>query len=452
MAEKIRAMQDIFGSDDSDQEENDERTADQGQTATSSESGKENESDDEEEDVDRKLKRVEKGGPSKSREDLEQGAGEGVEDDIESDMSGSQGGDDREPSSSQKRVGPPVEIHVPLCPPPGSRDGKLHYVKLSNILDIAPVEFDPDSYVPEEEEFMDESGELRVRLCTENMIRWRFQTDETTGEKKRVSNARFVRWSDGSLQLLLGDEVFDVLQQDVRLDNSFLFVRHHGGVLQGQGPITSKMVFRPTSLSSKSHRQLTAKLDTRHAPVNKVKKTFTFFDPEKEKEEKEEMEERRIREKEELLKQQDKAGKKYKLPQRGPARGVGGLSSRFLEEEDDADEGMDEEQEAEAAERILEAKTASAPNPVKQARATPATKPSKVPARRADSMSEESSEEEDDDDDEPARYNDARKPTPAGGAKRKGVAIEDDEEEGEAQAGRKKGRRNLILDDEDDDV
>ncbi len=37
-----------------------------------------------------------------------------------------------------------------------------------------------------------------------------------------------MRWSDGSRQLLLGDEVLDVAEQDVAGDQHYLFVRHQG--------------------------------------------------------------------------------------------------------------------------------------------------------------------------------------------------------------------------------
>lgn len=43
--------------------------------------------------------------------------------------------------------------------------------------------------------------------------RWRWGTDGE-GASVRESNARFVRWSDGSLQLLVGDEVLDVKEID----------------------------------------------------------------------------------------------------------------------------------------------------------------------------------------------------------------------------------------------
>jgi len=37
-----------------------------------------------------------------------------------------------------------------------------------------------------------------------------------------------VTWSDGSKQLLLGDEVLDIADLDNASANQFLFVRHHG--------------------------------------------------------------------------------------------------------------------------------------------------------------------------------------------------------------------------------
>ena len=50
----------------------------------------------------------------------------------------------------------------------------------------------------------------------------------SAGGQRYESNARFVRWSDGSRQLLLGDEVLDVAEQDVAGDHHYLFVRHQG--------------------------------------------------------------------------------------------------------------------------------------------------------------------------------------------------------------------------------
>ena len=59
------------------------------------------------------------------------------------------------------------------------------------------------------------------------------------------------------------------------------------GILQSQGRILRKMRFMPSSLSSNSHRLLTALVDSRHKKVYKIKNCITDIDPEREKEEKE---------------------------------------------------------------------------------------------------------------------------------------------------------------------
>lgn len=59
------------------------------------------------------------------------------------------------------------------------------------------------------------------------------------------------------------------------------------GIIQSQGRLLRKMRFMPSSLSSKSHRLLTAIVDSRHKKVYKVKNCITDIDPEREKEEKE---------------------------------------------------------------------------------------------------------------------------------------------------------------------
>lgn len=58
-------------------------------------------------------------------------------------------------------------------------------------------------------------------------------------------------------------------------------------ILQSQGQVLRKMRFMPSSLTSKSHRLLTALVDSRHKKVFKVKAVVTDKDPEKEKEDKE---------------------------------------------------------------------------------------------------------------------------------------------------------------------
>lgn len=49
---------------------------------------------------------------------------------------------------------------------------------------------------------------------------------------QRESNTRFVRWSDGSLQLLIGNEVLDISVQDAQHDQAHLFLRHQKVICQ----------------------------------------------------------------------------------------------------------------------------------------------------------------------------------------------------------------------------
>lgn len=139
----------------------------------------------------------------------------------------------------------------------------------------------------------------------------------------RESNARFVRWSDGSLQLLVGDEALDVNEIDTtcvgrwrggallwgygaalgagtvpppllaraaaasvaaaaaaaanlmlasplcRGEHTYMFSRLHN-LIQGQGQLAAKLVFQSASLQSNLHKQLRAAADKLHVKQQKV--------------------------------------------------------------------------------------------------------------------------------------------------------------------------------------
>lgn len=56
----------------------------------------------------------------------------------------------------------------------------------------------------------------RLKLKVENTIRWREVFDKD-GNIVKESNARFIKWSDGSLSLHLGSEIFDVYKQPLQV-------------------------------------------------------------------------------------------------------------------------------------------------------------------------------------------------------------------------------------------
>lgn len=155
----------------------------------------------------------------------------------------------------------------------------IHYVKLPNFLSVETRPYDPTSYEDEidEDEVLDEEGRARLKLKVENAIRWRKVKDadgndvlDELGAPKKESNARIVRWSDGSMSLHLGKEIFDVHTMPIQGDFNHLFVRQGTG-LQGQSVFRTKVAFRPHSTESFTHRKMTLSLADRSTKTQKVK-------------------------------------------------------------------------------------------------------------------------------------------------------------------------------------
>ncbi|XP_077223112.1 protein LEO1 homolog [Tasmannia lanceolata] len=312
-----------------------------------------------------------------------------------------------EQKPKEKPVGPPLELEIPLRPAPGPTE-KMNMIKVSNIMGIEPKPFDPKTYVEEDVFVTDESGaKKRIRL-EDNIVRWR-SVQNRDGTISYESNARFVRWSDGSLQLLIGNEVLDISVQEAQHDQTHLFLRHEKGILQSQGRLLQKMRFMPSSLSSKSHRLLTALVDSRHKKVYKVKNCITDIDPEREKEEKEKAEGQSIRANELLHRKREKVSRKYtQTADRGRQ-----LSPGFLEEaleEDDEPEDYHEsrrssarhrfeedlEVEAQAEKRIINAKRSHVSKAVPRKSFLPAIPSSRRPVEELSESEREESEYESD--------------------------------------------------------
>ncbi|KAG0468708.1 hypothetical protein HPP92_018036 [Vanilla planifolia] len=231
--------------------------------------------------------------------------------------------------TKEKPVGPPLEIEHPLHPPPGHPD-QMNMIRVSNIMGIEPKPFDSKTFVEEDVFVTDESGtKKRIRL-EDNIVRWR-AIKNRDGTTTYESNARFVQWSDGSLQLLIGNEVLDISVQEADHDQAHLFLRLGKGILQSQGRLLRKMRFMPSSLSSKSHRLLTALVDSRHKKVYKVKNCITNTDPEKEKEEKQKVEGQTIRANEQLNRRREKSESQILQPaNRGRQLSPGFLKMRWM--------------------------------------------------------------------------------------------------------------------------
>lgn len=168
---------------------------------------------------------------------------------------------------------PPVTRHecdIPTINP--NLGSKLFYVKLPNFLSIDTREYDPLFYEDEidDDEQLDNEGRARMKLKVENTIRWR-KVKDSEGNETTQSNARIVQWSDGSMSLYLGSEVFDINEKSIG-ECSHLFIRlglRQG--LQGQAIFNSKLSIRPNSTESFTHRKLTLSLADRSQKTQKIR-------------------------------------------------------------------------------------------------------------------------------------------------------------------------------------
>ncbi|XP_034485502.1 another transcription unit protein [Drosophila innubila] len=75
-------------------------------------------------------------------------------------------------------------------------------------------------------------------------VRWRVSQDKSTGALYKESNARFVRWSDGSQTFHVGGEAFDVIRHPVASCQNQLYICL-GNYYQQQCSIKEKLTLRP---------------------------------------------------------------------------------------------------------------------------------------------------------------------------------------------------------------
>lgn len=180
--------------------------------------------------------------------------------------------DESSPTSPKEQPPPPVRHECEMPSTNVNLGSKLYYVKLPNFLSIGTHEYDPNTYEDEidEDEAVDSEGRARLKLKVENTIRWRKFKDKNGAEQVQ-SNARVVEWSDGSLSLYLGSEIFDVNEKSIG-ECSHLFTRQ--GIRQGllgQAIFNTKLSIRPNSTESFTHRKLTLSLADRSQKTQKIR-------------------------------------------------------------------------------------------------------------------------------------------------------------------------------------
>ncbi|GMR47945.1 hypothetical protein PMAYCL1PPCAC_18140, partial [Pristionchus mayeri] len=202
------------------------------------------------------------------------------------------------------------------------------FVRLPNFLSVAKRPFDPAYYEEDDDDdALDAEGRNRLKLKVENTIRWRsFETED--GEEMKESNAKMVKWSDGSMSMHLGNEVFDVQVMDVN-DHNHLYIRQGQGLV-GQAVFNTKINLRPHSTESVTHKKMTLTMAEKTRKSGQVKMISNVGkNPDAEKQE-------TVRKEEEALRA---AIRRETAQGRSRMKGrYSGLSSSFLEGREDSDE------------------------------------------------------------------------------------------------------------------
>ena len=221
-------------------------------------------------------------------------------------------------------------------------DVTIHVAALPKIIAIDPnphVRKDKDDGNDYDEDNMRNDPRLR------STVRWRYAATADVGEsggqqrRKRESNARWIRWSDGTWGLAVGSEVFEVDEhpittakqdgnrggKDIPLEYVCLSAKAEtcedadidkdkenedeklpttsSTVIECRAAMTSKLTLRPSSLQSAVHKNFALTEKNRNMKkVRTIAEHQSFVDPEKEKAE-------RIQMKEDMLKEEDRKNK-----------------------------------------------------------------------------------------------------------------------------------------------
>ncbi|XP_033167012.1 another transcription unit protein isoform X2 [Drosophila mauritiana] len=135
----------------------------------------------------------------------------------------------------------------------GLLKGPSQFLKMPYFI---PVE--SEAYVPEtfqdqmtEDDLKDEQSRNDFINRLKATVRWRENENKT-----KESNAKIIRWSDGTQTFHVGNEVFDMMQHPVTVNQNHLYVRLDS-CYQPQGLIKNKLTVRPILDSSfgQSHVQ-----------------------------------------------------------------------------------------------------------------------------------------------------------------------------------------------------
>ncbi|CAG8507832.1 9350_t:CDS:2 [Paraglomus occultum] len=156
-------------------------------------------------------------------------------------------------------------------------DNKYYVMKVPNFLSVNTKPFVPNEY-DDKEEMESKDG---IKLAGENTIRWREIRNSSTDEIKKQTNTKIVRWSDGSMSLLVGEELFDMSITSLHSQFQYLSTNYpNESIMEMQGRLTDQVTVKPFGTTGSTHRKIAAVIASRHVKQIKTRMVATDRDPE----------------------------------------------------------------------------------------------------------------------------------------------------------------------------
>ncbi|KAK9477582.1 Leo1-like protein-domain-containing protein [Lipomyces japonicus] len=242
---------------------------------------------------------------------------------------------------------------------------KLDLLRVPNFLNVEYPAYEPEKLLEQLDAGESHTAEFRQKLRAElqNTLRWRYTIDDKN-QFKIQSNSKIIRWSDGSLSLKLGKEIFNIKEKII--DDTYVAVSYEQHeIVQFQSKINSSFTLVPTSMSSATHLRLSSAITKGQVKTRNVHNIATTEDPEKMKREAEKVEESKIRARKKLDTKRRQKENRYAYNRdasmTGPQKSDNeqdftGIGGHDVYERDDFVVSDDEDEERERAARLKRVK------------------------------------------------------------------------------------------------
>ncbi|TPX44810.1 hypothetical protein SeMB42_g03481 [Synchytrium endobioticum] len=162
-------------------------------------------------------------------------------------------------------------------------DTDIFFAKSANLVDFDPSAFTETQYIAQadtetSEKRIPTAAQLRLRVLS--TVRWRDEKDEMGNMIKRESNARLIRWKDGTSSLKIGDEMFDVMVNP--LDRVHQYMAYpNDQMFRNRVRFMKEMKFKAYGINQRAHQFMAQDITARKV----VKKKVELFDLKKDPDE-----------------------------------------------------------------------------------------------------------------------------------------------------------------------